>query len=246
MNDGSTDGTQNILDQYEYLFSIRSYKLTIIKQENLGQAAALKKALQLVEGEYIVWMDSDDILLHCCIRKKVEFLNIYNFDMVFAPSLISKTQEASRNLPCQKIKAQYYTKKFLRNVLLGKALLSNLNYMVRSVFFFDVVNINTLNESRYGQNYQVLIPLSYKARCGVINTPLQLIYARPESHSRKSNGIKDETKRFLNVYAIVRLEIDSIAEMKSLRRFRYKSNYLIHNALKLFKKILSMWMHKRI
>lgn len=58
INDGSTDRTGEILQQYT-----DEYDLTIVHQENNGQAAAVNRGFELVNGDIIVWLNADDVLL---------------------------------------------------------------------------------------------------------------------------------------------------------------------------------------
>lgn len=59
INDGSSDGTQEILDRYE-----KNYPsiFRIFQQENMGQSATRNHALQYVKGTYVAFIDADDIL----------------------------------------------------------------------------------------------------------------------------------------------------------------------------------------
>ncbi|MFX0198502.1 MAG: glycosyltransferase family 2 protein [Candidatus Hodarchaeota archaeon] len=56
VDDGSTDATLNIARQYE------SSTLKVIHQENEGACRARNRALQECQGEYIQWLDADDLL----------------------------------------------------------------------------------------------------------------------------------------------------------------------------------------
>jgi glycosyltransferase involved in cell wall biosynthesis len=56
VDDGSTDRTVAIARQFE------SDSVRIITQENQGAAAARNKAFSLSQGEYIQWLDADDLL----------------------------------------------------------------------------------------------------------------------------------------------------------------------------------------
>lgn len=58
INDGSTDGSLEILNDYAGSDS----RLKLINQENEGQGAARNHGIKLSQGEYIYFMDSDDIL----------------------------------------------------------------------------------------------------------------------------------------------------------------------------------------
>lgn len=57
VNDGSTDGTAEILDRYqaEYPDKVRAFS-----KENGGQASARNLALRCCRGEYVGYMDADD------------------------------------------------------------------------------------------------------------------------------------------------------------------------------------------
>lgn len=58
INDGSTDNSLEILNDY----ACSDVRLKIINQENEGQGAARNQGIKLSQGEYIYFMDSDDIL----------------------------------------------------------------------------------------------------------------------------------------------------------------------------------------
>ncbi|MDO4473061.1 MAG: glycosyltransferase family 2 protein [Eubacteriales bacterium] len=59
INDGSKDGTQKIIDEYQARYSD---KICAYSQENRGQSATRNRALEYVQGKYIAFVDADDIL----------------------------------------------------------------------------------------------------------------------------------------------------------------------------------------
>lgn len=59
INDGSTDNTQKIIDEYAEKYK---GKLFAYEQKNQGQSATRNRALEYVSGEYIAFVDADDIL----------------------------------------------------------------------------------------------------------------------------------------------------------------------------------------
>lgn len=65
VNDGSTDSTDNILR--EYLNDIK-----YLSQENLGPASARNLGIKAAKGEYIAFLDADDIWLPEKIEKQVD------------------------------------------------------------------------------------------------------------------------------------------------------------------------------
>jgi glycosyltransferase involved in cell wall biosynthesis len=56
VDDGSRDGTLRVARQFE------SMRLNVVTQENRGAAAARNRALSLAQGDYIQWLDADDVL----------------------------------------------------------------------------------------------------------------------------------------------------------------------------------------
>ena len=58
IDDGSTDGSLNILKDIEKTDS----RITVITQENMGVAKTRNNGLNLVKGNYVYFMDSDDCL----------------------------------------------------------------------------------------------------------------------------------------------------------------------------------------
>jgi len=62
VNDGSTDGTREIIAEYEPKFKELGYEVVIIDQENAGVCTAVKAGLERVTGNYICQVDADDEL----------------------------------------------------------------------------------------------------------------------------------------------------------------------------------------
>ena len=58
IDDGSTDGSLNILKDIEKTDS----RITVFTQENMGVAKTRNNGLNLVKGNYVYFMDSDDCL----------------------------------------------------------------------------------------------------------------------------------------------------------------------------------------
>lgn len=69
VDDGSTDQTLAIARRSA------SKNVSIIAQENQGAAAARNKAFAICQGDYIQWLDADDLLAPDKIARQVESLN---------------------------------------------------------------------------------------------------------------------------------------------------------------------------
>ncbi|PYM52855.1 MAG: hypothetical protein DMD77_28630 [Candidatus Rokuibacteriota bacterium] len=70
VNDGSTDGSAQILDEY----AGRRGRMQVIHQRNSGVAEAVNRACDLVKTPYIARMDADDISLPDRLARQLGFL----------------------------------------------------------------------------------------------------------------------------------------------------------------------------
>ncbi|MGN0257417.1 MAG: glycosyltransferase family 2 protein [Bacteroides sp.] len=81
IDDGSTDNSPQIMEKY----AARDMRIQIITQTNQGQGAARNHGLKNAEGEYIYFMDSDDVLEATCLEEcynicKSKHLDYVTFD----------------------------------------------------------------------------------------------------------------------------------------------------------------------
>jgi glycosyltransferase involved in cell wall biosynthesis len=70
VDDGSTDQTLQVARQFE------SESLRVFRQQNQGAAAARNYAFSLSHGDYIQWLDADDLLAADKIAKQVEVVRL--------------------------------------------------------------------------------------------------------------------------------------------------------------------------
>ena len=68
VNDGSRDGSRQRLAAYE------ARGVRVIEQDNAGQGAALNRALAEASGDYIQFLDADDLLAPDKIARQLERL----------------------------------------------------------------------------------------------------------------------------------------------------------------------------
>ncbi len=75
VDDGSTDGTEDMIKELDF-------PVIYHRQENSGDAAARNKLLQLARGRYILFIDSDDLLLPDAIEGLVRVMEMETEDVV--------------------------------------------------------------------------------------------------------------------------------------------------------------------
>ncbi len=80
INDGSTDGTGEILERYKTLDS----RIQVYHSENRGIANARNQAVAYAKGEYVTFIDSDDAVKEDYLESLYENAEKYNADVVVA------------------------------------------------------------------------------------------------------------------------------------------------------------------
>lgn len=92
VDDGSTDNSGLIVDAYQ-----RRYpeKIRVIHKDNTGVLLTRRRAIQEAEGDYIVWVDSDDIIKPALMRVLSDHIRcntpdiiIYDYEWMDSPKRV--------------------------------------------------------------------------------------------------------------------------------------------------------------
>lgn len=78
INDGSTDNSRNIIEEY----AIIDDRIKVINTENKGAGSARNKGLEVSTGDYISFIDADDIIVLDYIESMSNAITENNADMV--------------------------------------------------------------------------------------------------------------------------------------------------------------------
>lgn len=78
VDDGSTDGSLSILNKYASADS----RIKIISQSNHGQGYARNRAVEIAQGEFIYFMDSDDVLEDNAFQVLLNYIRADNLDLI--------------------------------------------------------------------------------------------------------------------------------------------------------------------
>ena len=80
VNDGSTDGTGELADQW----AERDERISVVHQENSGLSQARNAGMRMAKGSYIQLLDADDKLLPHKLEEQVHWLEAHqDFAMVY-------------------------------------------------------------------------------------------------------------------------------------------------------------------
>ncbi|HEY5588466.1 MAG TPA: glycosyltransferase family A protein, partial [Candidatus Paceibacterota bacterium] len=196
INDGSTDRTEEIVLSYKNKFDIKGINFIYIYQENAGQTTALNKGIKIFKGDYLTWPDSDDWLINNSIQKRVEFLeNNLDYALVRSNGAFyseKDIEECSGRISNDKNR---YNSDIFLDLIFERTFCCNGCYMLRTSEFVKVNYKREILINSAGQNWQMLIPISYKNKCGFIDDELYCILIRVNSHCRIHKNFNDLIKR---------------------------------------------------
>jgi glycosyltransferase involved in cell wall biosynthesis len=99
VDDGSTDGTEDMIKNLDY-------PIRYCWQENRGDAAARNRLIELAQGEYISFIDSDDVLLPDAIERMVDAIKAESDDVVVYGSYFRIDQDGKI---CGRSRRRLYT-----------------------------------------------------------------------------------------------------------------------------------------
>lgn len=203
VNNQSNDLTYDILQRIKKKF----INLIICEENKIGASAARNKGLKIASGEWIQFLDADDLLFPDKIANQINFLNNIKCDIVFSPMKHVKLNGTS------------YIKIPEEDVLLG-LLKSNLGCTCSNLFKKEILNkINGWDESLMSsQEYDLMFRL-YKINSNFIyyNKCETIIRERKNGQISKSNTSERITTYF---------------ELRNKMYSYFSLNKLINNKLK--------------
>lgn len=184
INDGSQDQTEDIIFSYKATLKKENIILKYIKKANEGLGAAINDGLKYVSGEYLIWPDTDDFLYPASIEKRVKFLEDHQeYGFVYSDGCIYSENDIEK--PVRKIRAHIPKNgELFINVISGNVVYTPCGYMLRMSAFRNVNPNMEIFPSRYGQDIQMLLPISYKFKCGYLQEELYGRVDRSDSLSK--------------------------------------------------------------
>ena len=192
VNDGSTDDSIKLIENYKEAIEKKGMKLHILSQKNQGAGYAASLGLQHATGDFITCFDVDDYLYPESIEKKVQFLIEHpDYDIV----------RTNGYEVCGDNKKLFITNENEKcNTNIFEALLFGQtnnwagSYMIRANKLWEVYPNHIIPGSRFGQNLQLLLATSYNHKSGFIDEPLMIYYRNNSSFTGKIKTIEENIK----------------------------------------------------
>lgn len=235
VNDGSTDNSYTLLQEYSALFSEYNMKYILLNQENSGAASAINNGLKYINGDYLMWMDIDDTLNPHAIDKLLSFLLTNNNIKVVRGEMVMMNQDMSKVLGYGR------SKNPLNNNIFDSYVYETDSYCFSGIFLtemkhFDLrVRNRDIYISRHGQNWQLILPITYNTKCGYVDSIVYNYRVLRYSHSHSLSTFKQKIVRMLGHKDILENVIKSI-EMEKNK----KNKYLIDIKIKYIRKFVNI------
>ncbi len=183
VNDGSTDNSEKILNDNKELID----KL-ITNKTNEGKGNAVKKALEISEGKYIIFQDADLEYDPNDFIKFFKLIEKFNPDLIIGSRFIYSEYTRSHNF-LNKIGNRLIT--FLFNVFYNTTFTDI--YSCYACFRKDLLNVNSLKTSGFEQHAEIL--------CKVVKKGTKF-YEVPINYNGRNH---DEGKkiRFYHIFGVI-------------------------------------------
>lgn len=255
VNDGSTDETGQVIREWLPKLEGAGYSTKYIVKVNGGQTSAINEALPHFSGEFLTWVDPDDILYSESIAKKVEFLTT-NPQLSFVRTECDIFHEKDRNKIIGVIRGENRTilsENIILDLIFEKTYVTCHCYLVRSEAFIEVNPNRKIYERKdAGQNWQMLLPIANKYDCGYLPLALCGYIVREGSHYHSNKSISAKLDFLDMSFDVINktlqsIDIDHLSINKELdihflnKRYKlgleYKDRNIVLNELSQLKKI---------
>lgn len=189
VDDGSTDNSLKIAKQLEGEFS----QIKVYSQENKGASSARNKAFKLSKGEYIQYLDADDILHMDKILTQVQYLKKYE-EKVVSFGKCGKFQNDIGN-------AVFYELSVNKNYLNTKRFLTDIWLNLEAVYLHSWLTPRTLIEAvgEWNENLTNNDDGEFFSRIVALANQLvyvndSIVYYRTDSENSLSKGNSEKSQ----------------------------------------------------
>lgn len=174
-------------------FCRKDPRFKYIKQENSGPSAARNRGIEISQGQYIMFVDSDDILLEGACRYSVDSIESTNCDLVLLGLCFSPRHQQH---PIRKLLTTEEIIDLKYSALAFSSNYMDIDLVVDSawakVFRKDIIKDNDLRFTDLRRSEDALFCLHYYDHCSRIYIDNEIIYVycgNPESIMHKFSDI---------------------------------------------------------
>jgi glycosyltransferase involved in cell wall biosynthesis len=189
IDDGSTDGTAEALKSY-------GARVNVLRQQNQGPEVARNKAARVAQGEYLVFLDSDDLLSPCALMTYDRIIREFNSPPLIIGSMTYFTDGQKPPLESADAHAKIAVYKFedylAKEVSVG---LSSSRIVLPKSLFDQVGGLrNSTSATFHLDDFNLILKVGTYGPCMVVEKPFTVAYRAHEANSIRSvqsivNGI---------------------------------------------------------
>ena len=212
INDGSTDNSETICKEF-----LKDYRFCLINKKNGGVSSARNLGINRCNGEYVLFVDSDDWCDKELLKQAVQ--NIKSYDMLcFAYYKAYKDKNICEELKVNK--NANIKKEILSNKLIG-------GYLWNKLFSTNIIKEHGIkfNESiTYCEDLIFIIQyIKYVKKVNYINKALY--YYRVRKNSVSNDFYSNKNISILNAYELLINEYNECDFFVNNLKFSYLLNY---------------------
>jgi len=190
INDGSTDNTA------EWISSLTDSRVKLINQENQGCATARNTGILAAKGQYIAFLDSDDLWEPTKLEKQVKCLE-ENPDIGLVYTWVDFSNEEAK--PTGKVRKVFAEGNVFQDMLTGNVVSCGSVPLVRRECFETVGLFDTKLWTAEDKDMWLRISTQYSF--ALIREPL--VYYRQHPNSKSSKGFKRREQDFRRIMSKV-------------------------------------------
>lgn len=220
VNDGSTDGTADICDEYKEKYE----NVVVVHKKNGGHGSGINAGLKIARGKYFKVVDSDDWLNKKALRHVMETLKNTDVDMYIANYVYEHTYTNSKKIISYK-NVLPENKVFSWNEI-GKFRMSQYILMHSVIYKTEILhacNLTLPEHTFYVDNLYVYLPLLKVNKMYYSNINLyRYLIGRDDQSVNEKRMIKLVDNQVLVTKKMIDVEINT--DVKHLKK--YMRNYL--------------------
>jgi glycosyltransferase involved in cell wall biosynthesis len=195
VDDGSTDRTPQILESY-------GSQIRLFRQANSGADFARNKGASLAQGEYLVMMDSDDILLPCALSTYDRIIRTFGSPPLIIAAMTyfqdNQTIPSSTPIPAL-VKARKFKNFLSKDVQVG---ITNSRIVMRKSVFDEIGGYGNRGEPTFpADDFNLIFKAGAHSPCIVVAEPNTIVRRMHEA-----NTVRDVGRVIDAIFGLIRLD----------------------------------------
>ena len=193
VNDGSTDKSLEKCLSWKY----KDSRILVVDKENGGVSSARNKGLDFVTGEYVGFVDADDMIMPTFVSKLLSMIKEGNADMAICKSKKKETDETGISDT-----VFYNDKETLNNILYGKISTGVCGLLVKS----QIIKSNGLRFAegyKYSEDLHMVWRLAHYSKVTAFSKERHYVYFETGGSAMATfnKARRDSLKLFDDLYA---------------------------------------------